>query len=286
MSNLSPVDDLKNQIQIMKPQLKAALPPHIDVDKFARVVMTAIVTSPDLAKAQRQSFFGACLKAAADGLIPDGKEAALVTFKNGKTGEINVTYMPMLGGILKKVRNSGELLSITSNIVYKNDKFVWFIDQDGEHVQHNPILFGDRGPAIGVYALAKTKDGGLYIEILDSNQVEKVRQSSKSKDYGPWAGPFVEEMWKKTAIRRLSKRLPMSTDLEQTIRRDDELYEVAATPQQEQLQPAGTVAAVESKKKPNKLKQLITKPVDVPQEQPPVEHEPENDSETDEEIQI
>ena len=184
MSNLSPVDDLKNQIQIMKPQLKAALPPHIDVDKFARVVMTAIVTSPDLAKAQRQSFFGACLKAAADGLIPDGKEAALVTFKNGKTGEINVTYMPMLGGILKKVRNSGELSSITANIVHKNDKFVWFIDADGEHIQHNPIVFGDRGEPIGVYALAKTKDGGLYIEILDKKQIEAVRQSSKSKDYG------------------------------------------------------------------------------------------------------
>lgn len=283
MSNLSPVDDLKNQIQIMKPQLKAALPPHIDVDKFARVVMTAIVTTPDLAKAQRQSFFGACLKAAADGLIPDGKEAALVTFKNGKTGEINVTYMPMLGGILKKVRNSGELLSITSNIVYKNDKFVWFIDGDGEHVQHNPILFGDRGPAIGVYALAKTKDGGLYIEILDANQVEKVRQSSKSKDYGPWAGPFVEEMWKKTAIRRLSKRLPMSTDLEQTIKRDDDLYEVGAT-QPEQLPPAGTATAIESKKKPNKLKQLIAKPVAAPEPEPTPE--PEQESEQDEEIQI
>lgn len=285
MSNLSPVDDLKNQIQIMKPQLKAALPPHIDVDKFARVVMTAIVTTPDLAKAQRQSFFGACLKAAADGLIPDGKEAALVTFKNGKTGEINVTYMPMLGGILKKVRNSGELSSITANIVHKNDKFVWFIDADGEHIQHNPIVFGDRGEPIGVYALAKTKDGGLYIEILDKKQIEAVRQSSKSKDYGPWAGPFVEEMWKKTAIRRLSKRLPMSTDLEQTIQRDDDLYEVGATTHQEQLPPASSAVQIE-KKKPNKLKQLISKPVVAPEQGPTPEPEQEQESEQDEEIQI
>ena len=282
MSNLSPVDDLKNQIQIMKPQLKAALPPHIDVDKFARVVMTAIVTSPDLAKAQRQSFFGACLKAAADGLIPDGKEAALVTFKNGKTGEINVTYMPMLGGILKKVRNSGELLSITSNIVHKNDKFIWFIDHEGEHIQHYPVSFGDRGEPIGVYALAKTKDGGLYIEILDKKQIEAVRQSSKSKDYGPWAGPFVEEMWKKTAIRRLSKRLPMSTDLEQTIQRDDELYDVDQPPVPDVPQVTGASEATE-KKKPNKLKQLIAKPVEPTG---PANEQPPDMPEDNEEIQI
>lgn len=262
MSNINPVDDLKNQIQLMKPQIKAALPPHIEVDKFTRVVMTALVSNPDLVKATRQSFFGACLKMAADGLICDGRESAIVTFKN-KQGEFIAQYMPMVGGILKKVRQSGELLSITANIVHENDKFTWFIDADGEHVEHRPLVFGDRGKAIGVYALAKTKDGGLYVEIMDVNQINAVKNSSRSKEYGPWSSAFSEEMWKKTAIRRLSKRLPMSTDLEQTIKRDDDLYlpepdkQPDVTPKPQQIEAPKT--------KPTKLKQLMKTPEAMPE---------------------
>jgi recombination protein RecT len=86
-------------------------------------------------------------------------------------------------------------------------------------------MFGDRGEAIGVYALAKTKDGGLYVEVMDKAQVMAVKAASRAKT-GPWTGPFENEMWRKTAIRRLSKRLPMNTDLETVIKRDDEMYDL------------------------------------------------------------
>jgi recombination protein RecT len=159
------------------------------------------------------------MKAAQDGLLPDGKEAALVPFKG------SVTYMPMLGGILKKVRNSGELASITAHVIYKNDQFRYWVDSDGEHVTHEPLLFGERGEACGAYALAKTKDGAVYIEVLTDKDLRAIENSSRSKE-GPWTGPFRDEMKKKSAIRRLAKRLPMSTDVEQVIERDDEMYDI------------------------------------------------------------
>ncbi len=139
------------------------------------------------------------MKAAADGLLPDGREAALVQFKD------SVQYLPMVGGILKKIRNSGELSSITSQIVHKGDKFRYWVDGDGEHVEHEPLVFGERGEQIGVYALAKTKDGAVYIEVLTMAQIAAVKNVSRAKD-GPWSGPFATEMHRKTAIRRLSKR--------------------------------------------------------------------------------
>lgn len=250
---LAPIDDLKQQIQIMKPQIQAALPKHIDSDKFARVVMTALAQNNDLVNANRQSFFSACLKLAADGLIPDSREAALVTFKS-KDG-LMVTAMPMVAGILKKVRQSGEILTLTSNIIYRNDEFTYFVDADGEHVKHTPLLFGERGEAIGAYAFAKTKDGGVYVEVMDVNQINAVKASSRSSQYGPWAGSFQHEMWRKTVIRRLSKRLPMSTDVEDTIRRDDDLYDMEkpAAP----TETVAKIAAPAEKNKPNKLKQMI-----------------------------
>ena len=217
---LTPVDSLKKSLTAMRSQFEMALPKHISVDKFVRVLQTAISTNPALVTADRNSLMAACMKASQDGLLPAGREAALVTF-NSKDGPPKVQYMPMIAGILKKVRNSGELKSITSQLVYKNDKFKYYVDGDGEHIIHEPNLFSDRGHLIGVYALATTKDEGIYIEVLTMTDVEKVKNSSRSKSTGPWAGDFASEMIKKSALRRLSKRLPMSTDLEQALSDDD-----------------------------------------------------------------
>lgn len=224
MSNLTIQQELKHTLQKMGPQFAAALPSHVKTEKFVRVVMTAVSTNPQLCEASRPSLFSACMSAAQDGLLPDGKEAAMVTFKT-KSGHTVAQYMPMVAGILKKVRNSGELASITSQIVYEKDEFEFYVDEDGEHLKHRPLIFGERGKPIGVYALAKTKDGAVYIETLTADDVEKIKNVSRGKN-GPWSGPFQLEMWRKSAIRRLSKRLPMSTDLEHTITADDELYDL------------------------------------------------------------
>jgi recombination protein RecT len=216
---LSPVEECRRGILNMQGEFEKALPPQISVDKFIRVVMTAIQGNADLLNSDRKSLFSACVRAAQDGLLPDGREAALVMFKGC------AAYMPMVSGILKKVRNSGELASITSQVVHKADKFRYWVDIEGEHIEHEPVLFGESGELIGVYALAKTKDGAVYIEVMSKQQIEQVRNVSRAKDGGPWK-TWYNEMARKTAIRRLSKRLPMSTDLESVIRADDEMYDL------------------------------------------------------------
>ena len=248
MSNeIKPIDEIRGTLARMEGQIKSALPPHISPEKFTRVVMTALQMTPSLLACDRASLYGACMKCAQDGLLPDGREAALVKFKE------SVAYMPMVSGILKKVRNSGELSSITSQIVHKNDRFRYWVDSDGEHLEHEPLVFGDRGEEIGVYALAKTKDGGVYVEVMTLAQVDAIRNVSRSKD-GPWSGPFASEMARKSAIRRLAKRLPMSTDIEQTIHRDDQFYDLKPSEV-----PAETAAVVEKKKRTTRLKDAVSK---------------------------
>jgi recombination protein RecT len=252
---LTVMDEVRGSISQMAPQFKAALPPQVSPEKFMRVVLTAIQQSPGLLDCDRKSLYGAAMKAAQDGLLPDGREAAFVKFKD------QVVYMPMVGGILKKVRNSGELLSITSQIVYEKDKFKYYIDLDGEHLEHHPDLFGDRGNPVGVYAIAKTKDGGVYIEVMTYDQIEDVRKASRAKDTGPWNSDFASEMWRKTVIRRLAKRLPMSTDLEGVIKRDDELYDVS---------PQVTLPPPQDKPKQSRLKKLMPKTETVSQIEAPL----------------
>jgi recombination protein RecT len=215
---LAPIDEVRGSLVQMESQFKMALPPHVTVERFTRVVMTALQTNSSLLGLDRKSLFASCVKAAQDGLLPDGRQGALVPFKD------KVQWMPMVAGILMKVRNSGDLASISAQVIHEKDSFKFWTDDSGEHLTHEPLLFGERGSVIGVYALAKTKDGAIYIEVMTSKQVADVKAVSRASN-GPWNGPFEHEMWKKTAIRRLSKRLPMSTDLEQTLRRDDDLYD-------------------------------------------------------------
>lgn len=214
----SPVaQQVRQQLEAMAPQFALALPPHVPAERFVRVVMTAVQSNPDLLEKDRQSLFEAAMKCAQDGLVPDGREAALVIHKQ------KVTYMPMVAGILSKVRRSGELRSISAHVVYENDEFDYMLG-DEERIHHKPFI-GDRGKPIITYAVAHTKDGGIYREVMTEQQVMAVKAISRAQN-GPWSGPFADEMRRKTAIRRLSKRLPMSTDLLAVIERDDELYDL------------------------------------------------------------
>jgi recombination protein RecT len=201
----------------MAPELAKVLPDHVTPDKFERVTLTALQRAPDLLSCDRKSLFESVMQCAQDGLIPDGREAALTKFGS------KVAYMPMVAGILKKVRQSGELSTITAQMVYQMDDFQYWIDDEGEHLKHTPEMIRDAGEPLAVYAMARTKDGGVYIEVLRMSDVQKIRSSSRGGNAGPWA-QWSDQMAKKSAIRRLAKRLPMSTDLETVIQRDDQFY--------------------------------------------------------------
>jgi recombination protein RecT len=267
---LSVVDELKGSIQKMQPQFKAALPKHVSAEKFSRVLMTAISSNPNLAQADRTSLFSACMTLAQQGLLADSREAVVVTFRN-KQGGYTAQALPMIGGILKKIRQSGEIASITMQIIYENDPFRYWIDADGEHINHEPDFFSDRGKMIGAYALAKTKDGGVYIEVMTMADIEKVRNASRSKDSGPWS-QWYEEMTKKTVLRRLSKRLPMSTDIIDFMQTEDAIIEPEPipAPEREVSEPVQKVVT-RSKSKPNRLAEIIE------QETPKVEEESQQD---------
>lgn len=220
---LAPAQEIRHTLDKMTPQFQAALPTHIKPEKFIRVAATAIQTIPDLVAADRQSLYAACTKAAQDGLLPDGREAALTVFNTkvkigGRDEWIKkVQYMPMIAGILKKLRNSGELSSIVAQVIYENDvkngNFKYWIDSDGEHLEYRPDMFSDRGQIIGAFAMAKLTDGALYVTVMTKVQIEQVRAVSRAKDSGPWVA-WWDQMAEKTVLRRLSKRLPMSTDID------------------------------------------------------------------------
>ncbi len=231
--NAQPIVAFKSQLDQRMEQFKNALPAHMPPERFARVVLTAVQNNPDLLNADRQALWNACMRAAQDGLLPDGREGAIVIYNTKEKGQYvkKAQWMPMVFGIVKKVRNSGQLAMITARVVYDGDQYRYWLDEDGEHILYEPCEQPNKNVVRVVFACAKTKDGELLVEPLTPSDIEKIRNSSRAKDNGPWVD-WWEEMAKKSAIRRLAKRLPMSSDLDDLVRRDDDLYdfEGAKTP--------------------------------------------------------
>lgn len=245
MSNeITPMEAMRGTLVKMQPEFAAALPPQIPVEKFIRTTLTAVQMNPELLGADRRSLLGACMKAAQDGLLLDGREAAPVIFNSKDKGKV-VQYMPMVGGILKKIRNSGELASISAQVVYDKDDFQYELG-DNESITHKPFLGEDRGKQIAVYAVAKTKDGAIYREVMSVADVEKVRASSKAGKFGPWV-EWWDEMAKKTVIRRMAKRLPSSADVDQVFESDNE---ASGFVQVERKEPINITPSPEEQKAP------------------------------------
>lgn len=242
-----------DSVRKMEPEFKLALPAHIPAERFTRTAVTAINSNPDLAgeNIDRRSLFSAIMKAAQDGLILDGREAAIVTFNN-KNGGKTAQYLPMVAGVLKKMRNSGEIANISYGLVYQKEwetgKFK-YIKGDVESLIHDPILFEEKGEMIGVYAVVTLKDGSKVREFMDMKQIQKVRNSSRAKDRGPWVDWF-EEMATKSVLKKVAKLCPSSADIDSVLSEDDfdgetgEVSEVAT--QQEQRKETRTAAAVKS----------------------------------------
>lgn len=241
MSNqITVVDQVRNQLTAMQPQFAAALPKHVSPERFVRVVMTAVQMTPALLNADRRTLFASAMKASQMGLLPDGREGAIVTFKD------QAQFMPMVAGIMKMVRNSGEISTWSVQAVYENDNFDFCLGDD-EHITHKPALTS-RGKIIAVYSIVSMKDGEKSREVMSVEDVNAIRTRSRSGNSGPWVSDFAE-MAKKTVVRRHAKRLPMSTDLDDVLRADDELF---TPPEQPEAAPAPTEAPAPTKR-PSRL---------------------------------
>jgi phage RecT family recombinase len=232
---LRPIDQIRRQLEKMSAEFEVALPQHIPVDRFKRVAITAINQNPELLGADRKSLFAACMRAAQDGLLPDGREGAFVVYKNkvkneetGKDSWIpSVQWMPMVYGIIKKLRQ-GQIIKVTAYEVYERDEFEYLLGDD-ESIYHKPYVGKDApGEVIAAYAVATFKDGHVERRVMPRWQIDKVRQASKAPNSPAWVNWF-GEMSCKAVLRRLSKYLPMPTELEDMLNRADIAAAVADT---------------------------------------------------------
>lgn len=194
-------------------QLKQALPPSVSVERFTRTAKLAVQLNPELIDVQdKQSIFTSLVRCAFDGLIPDGRQAALVKVK--ERGKEKIAYWPMVGGMRYIAANHG--YSLEAHCVYANDEFRWELGFDPMVEHRPPPLDEERGDLIGAYAVAtRLADGRKFLDVMSRSEIETIRGKSPSArfDWSPW-NQSTAEMYRKTPAKRLFKQLPLG-DLEE-----------------------------------------------------------------------
>ena len=207
---------LKSLIQSdnFRAELGKTLPRHLSPDRFARIAITALTRTPKLAECTQASLFKCLLDLSSAGLEPDGRRAHLIPY--GKECTLVIDYK----GLVELIRRSGDVTSVRAETVCENDEFDWV---NGE-VTHRVNWRQPRGKIQAVYAEARMKSGEIQTATMTVDEVEAIRKRSQASNSGPWVTDW-GEMAKKTAVRRLSKMLPLASEVSEAIDRVDQPLE-------------------------------------------------------------
>ena len=225
----NPIQAFRSQLEGgMRAEIAKALPKDIDPDRFIRTVITAVQMNPDLLSADRRSLFASCMRAAQDGLMVDGREAVLNIYNTKvKVGGREewvpmVQYLPMVRGVLKTLRNSGEVAHVDAAAVYERD--LAGVTQGLEHSTHHRQVLHHRHPLIAAYIVVRLTNGEVHREVMPRRDIEKTREASRSGNgaNSPWT-KWYDQMAIKAVIKRAAKLLPTSSDrLDRVIDHDNE----------------------------------------------------------------
>lgn len=172
------------------------------------------------AMANRQSVVDAVVNIAAIGvsLNPAKRQAYLVPRDNRIC--LDISYI----GLVDMAVEGGAVQWAKAELVYEADQLTLRgIDLPPEH-RRDPFA-KDRGEVIGVYCVAKLKNGDYLTETMSIDEVNAIRDRSaswKNGQKGPWKTD-PGEMIKKTVLKRASKMWPKSDRLASAINHLNEL---------------------------------------------------------------
>jgi len=235
----SPLAKIVSGIDKKMPHLQAVIPAGVDVERLRYVAFEAVRKNPDLMKCDPASVISAIVQSVELGLELNNakKEAYLIPY--GSECKFEPSYI----GLATLAIRSGLVNSLYGEVAHESDTFR--VSQ-GTHraIQHEP-KYGNRGELIAAYAVAFLPNGGYDFEVLDRSEVDAVMNVSKAKKSGPWVDWF-GEMAKKSAIRRLCKRLPKDSRMEKALAISDENVVLDAE-SQPSAETSKTVEALKAK---------------------------------------
>lgn len=187
---------------MFRKQVELALPRHVSADRLIRTVMSEFRNNKSILKCNKESVLRCVIAASQLGLeLGMLGNAYLIPFRD--TCQLIIGYK----GMIELARRSGQVMGIRAHVVDEADEFRFELGLIPS-IHHKPAE-QKTGKMRYVYAVAQLKDGGYHFEVMSRDEVEKI---ASKRPNNIWRDYF-DEMAKKTAIRRLFKYLPVSSEM-------------------------------------------------------------------------
>lgn len=213
--------NIADMIKTLEPEIKKALPSVLTPERFTRIALSALNTTPKLAECTPMSFLAALMNAAQLGLevnTPLG-QAYLIPYKN--KGRLECQFQIGYKGLLNLAYRNPMVQSISAQTVYENDEFDYELGLNAK-LYHHPTL-EDRGEIKCFYAIYRLQGGGYGFEVMSKRDIDEYAarySKAVSSDYSPWKTNY-EAMSRKTVIKQLLKYAPLKSDLEKAVSLDE-----------------------------------------------------------------
>jgi recombination protein RecT len=203
------VEDL---VLARRSEISRVLGQTMDSDEFLQNAITVLRNNPQLMRASVPSLLGALYLSAQLKLRVGGLAPQVHLTPRTVQGELVVVPIIDYRGYLHLAHNTGRFSKIEAFTVHTNDE--WHVAASSERGQYFDLTpaDGDRGDIIGVVGLAKLQgaDDSAWV-YLTRTQVETEHRPKKWEST-PWRTNEAA-MFRKTAIRELSKWIPNSTEM-------------------------------------------------------------------------
>lgn len=202
----------ENAIQTAKDRFQHIAAQTVNYDKECIFAMQALMKNDfamKVANENPKSVHLAMINVASTGLTLNPANAYAYLVPRDGAIVLDISYK----GLIKIATDSGAIVWARADVVYSADTFVYHGPASVPDHQADPFK-SDRGEVIGVYCIAKTKDGDILTEVMPMAELAKVRDKSMAyakKKSGPWVEWF-EQMAKKAIIKRASKTWPYTND--------------------------------------------------------------------------
>lgn len=212
-TNMSTADLIK----ALEPEIKRALPAAITPERFTRMALSSLNTTPKLAECSQMSFLAALMNAAQLGLEPNTplQQAFLIPYKAKDHYECQ--FQVGYKGLIELAYRNPIVQTISAEVVYENDEFHYELGLDAKLI-HRPAL-NDRGEIKAFYGLFRLNGGGFGFSVMSREDMDNyARQYSKAFDsnYSPWKTNYIA-MAKKTVIKQALKYAPIKADLQKAL---------------------------------------------------------------------
>ena len=252
--------------------IEKSLVGKLTYDLLVSAALNSIRKTPDLKKCTQSSMLAALVHCAEVGLLPDtpSQHCHLIPYYNGKMKLYEVQWMSNWRGLIELARRSGEVKGIYSEVVYRDDEFSYRrgYDPDLVHIPNLESQAKDDDDITYFYAVVFYKDGWKDFEVMTKAQVDAIRGRAQAKAGPAWTY-FYSEQGRKTVIKRLSKRQPLSPEFAKAADLDDravmgESQEIDL-PELAEVKSKTEQLADDLAKKAAKIKKTAKAPTDVPE---------------------